>query len=140
MRVSSHRLAQTALIGLVAAMAAALLVSPVAAASPPGLYVAKNHSSDANPCSTSQPCLTIGHAVSVAAAGATIHVGNGTFAEQVSITQKLTLIGHDAIIDATGQTGGIQPLAGMGVVGYGPPIFGPGARGYGGPGFTEIGR
>lgn len=136
MRVSSHRLAQTALIGLVAAMAAALLVSPVAAASPPGLYVAKNHSSDANPCSTSQPCLTIGHAVSVAAAGATIHVGNGTYAEQVSITQKLTLIGDDAIIDATGQNGGIQPLAGMGVVGYGLLIFGPGASGSVVKGFT----
>jgi nitrous oxidase accessory protein NosD len=117
-------------------MAAALLVSPVAAASPPGLYVAKNHSSDANPCSTSQPCLTIGHAVSVAAAGATIHVGNGTYAEQVSITQKLTLIGDDAIIDATGQNGGIQPLAGMGVVGYGLLIFGPGASGSVVKGFT----
>ena len=136
MRVSPHRLAQSALIGLVAAMAAVLLAAPVAAASPPGLYVAKNHSSDANPCSTSQPCLTIGHAVSVAAAGATIHVGNGTYAEQVSITQQLTLIGDHTIIDATGQNGGIQPLAGKGVVGYGLLIFGPGASGSVVKGFT----
>ena len=136
MRVSPHRLAQSALTGLVAAVAAVLLAAPVAAASPPGLYVAKNHSSDANPCSTSQPCLTIGHAVSVAAAGATIHVGNGTYAEQVSITQQLTLIGDHTIIDATGQNGGIQPLAGMGVVGYGLLIFGPGASGSVVKGFT----
>ncbi|HEX7497146.1 MAG TPA: right-handed parallel beta-helix repeat-containing protein [Candidatus Limnocylindrales bacterium] len=136
MRVSPHRLAKSALIGLVAAMATVLLAAPVAAASPPGLYVAKNHSSDANPCSTSQPCLTIGHAVSVAAAGATIHVGNGTYAEQVSITQQLTLIGDHTIIDATGQNGGIQPLAGMGVVGYGLLIFGPGASGSVVKGFT----
>jgi len=135
-RVSPHRVAKSALIGLVAAMAAVLLAAPVAAASPPGLYVAKNHSSDANPCSTSQPCLTIGHAVSVAAAGATIHVGNGTYAEQVSITQQLTLIGDHTIIDATGQNGGIQPLAGMGVVGYGLLIFGPGASGSVVKGFT----
>jgi len=136
MRVSSHRLAQAALIGLVASMAAVLLVAPVAAASPPGLYVAKQHSSDANPCSSSQPCLTIGHAVSVAAAGATIHVDHGTYAEQVSISQQLTLIGDHAIIDATGQNGGIQPLAGMGVVGYGLLVFGPGASGSVVKGFT----
>jgi nitrous oxidase accessory protein NosD len=136
MRVSSHRLARAALMGLVVALAAVALVAPVAAASPPGLYVAKHHSSDANPCSSSQPCLTIGHAVSVAAAGATIHVGRGTYAEQVSITQKVTLISDHAVIDATGQNGGIQPLAGMGVVGYGLLIFGPGASGSVVKGFT----
>jgi nitrous oxidase accessory protein NosD len=136
MRVSSHRLARAALMGLVVALAAVALVAPVAAASPPGLYVAKHHSSDANPCSSSQPCLTIGHAVSVAAAGATIHVGRGTYAEQVSITQQVTLISDHAVIDATGQNGGIQPLAGMGVVGYGLLIFGPGASGSVVKGFT----
>src|SRR5450759_5861965 len=92
MRVSSHRLGRAALIGVVATMAASILAAPVAAASPPGLYVAKHHSSDANPCSSGQPCLTIGHAVSVATAGATIHVDQGMYAEQVSITQRLTLI------------------------------------------------
>jgi nitrous oxidase accessory protein NosD len=123
-------------MGLVAALATAVLVAPVAAATPPGLYVAKHHSSDSNPCSTSQPCLTIGHAISVAAAGATIHVARGTYAEQVSITQKVTLISDHAIIDATGQHGGIQPLAGMGVVGYGLLVFGPGASGSVVKGFT----
>jgi len=136
MRVSSHRLGRAALIGVVATMAASILAAPVAAASPPGLYVAKHHSSDANPCSSGQPCLTIGHAVSVATAGATIHVDQGMYAEQVSITQRLTLIGDDATIDATGQTGGIQPLAGMGVVGYGLLVFGPNASGSVVKGFT----
>ena len=136
MRVSSHRLARAAMMGLVAALATVVLVAPVAAASPPGLYVSKHHSSDSNPCSTSQPCLTIGHAVSVAAAGATIHVARGTYAEQVSITQQVTLISDHAIIDATGQHGGIQPLAGMGVVGYGLLVFGPGASGSVVKGFT----
>ena len=136
MKVSSHRLGRFALIGVVATMAAGILVAPVAAASPPGLYVAKTHSSDANPCSSSQPCLTIGHAVSVAMAGATIHVDEGMYAEQVSITQRLTLIGDHAVIDATGQQGGIQPLAGMGIVGYGLLVFGPNASGSVVKGFT----
>jgi nitrous oxidase accessory protein NosD len=136
MRVSSRKLGRVALIGVVVTMAASVLVAPVAAASPPGLYVAKTHSSDANPCSSSQPCLTISHAVSVAMAGATIHVDEGMYAEQVSITQRLTLIGDNAIIDATGQTGGIQPLAGMGIVGYGLLVFGPTASGSVVKGFT----
>ena len=136
MTVTSHRLGRAAMIGVTIAMAGALFAAPTAAASPPGLYVAKTHSSDANPCSSSKPCLTIGHAVSMAAAGATIHVSGGTYAEQVSITKKLTLVGDDATIDATGQKGGIQPLAGKGIVGYGLLVFGPGAGGTVVKGFT----
>jgi nitrous oxidase accessory protein NosD len=136
MIVSPHRLARAAAIGLAAALAASLLGAPLAAASSPGLYVSAHHGSDANPCSSSQPCLTIGHTVSVAAAGATIHVADGTYAEQVSITKMLTLIGNDATIDATGQNGGIPPLAGLGVVGYGLLVFGPDASGTVVKGFT----
>jgi len=117
-------------------MAAAVFVTPVAASSPTALYVSHEHGSDANPCTQSQPCLTIGHAVDVATAGATINVGEGTYAEQVSITKQLTLKGHDAVIDAAGQNGGIQPLAGQGVVGYGLLVFGPGATGSVVKGFT----
>ena len=136
MIVSSHRLARVAASGIAAAMAVTLLGAPVATAASPGLYVSAHHGSDANSCSRSQPCLTIGHAVSVAAAGAVIHVADGTYAEQVSITKQLTLVGDDATIDATGQNGGIQPLAGMGVVGYGILVFGPGAAGTVVEGFT----
>jgi nitrous oxidase accessory protein NosD len=131
-----HRLTRAATIGLAATLAAAFLAAPVAAASPAGLYVSHGHGSDANPCTHSQQCLTIGHAVAVAAPGATIHVDEGTYAEQVSITKKLILTGDDAVIDATGQTGGIQPLAGMGIVGYGLLVFGPGASGSVVKGFT----
>ena len=127
--VSLHRLTRVAASGVVAVMAVTMLAGPVAAASPDGLYVSKQHSSDANPCTHSQPCLTIGHAVGVAMPGATIHVDEGTYAEQVNVTKKLTLVGEHAVIDATGQTGGIQPLAGMGIVGYGVLVFGPGAAG-----------
>ena len=136
MTVTSRRLGRVAMVGLTIVMAGALFVAPTVAASPPGLYVSRAHGSDANPCSSSMPCQTIGHAVSMAAAGATIHVADGTYAEQVSITKKLTLVGDDAIIDATGQTGGIQPLAGKGIVGYGLLVFGPGASGTVVKGFT----
>lgn len=134
--VSSHRFARLAVGGLAAVMAVAMFAAPVAASSPSGLYVSHEHGSDANPCTHSQPCLTIGHAVAVATAGATIHVDEGTYAEQVSITKKLTLKGEDAVIDATGQKGGIQPLAGQGIVGYGLLVFGPGASGSVVKGFT----
>ena len=127
--VSLHRLTRVAASGVVAVMAVTMLAGPVAAASPDGLYVSKQHSSDANPCTQSQSCLTIGHAVGVAMPGATIHVDEGTYAEQVNVTKKLTLVGEHAVIDATGQTGGIQPLAGMGIVGYGVLVYGPGAAG-----------
>jgi nitrous oxidase accessory protein NosD len=136
MRVLSRRLARAGLIGLVVAMAGALFVSPVAAASPAGVYVAEVHGSDANPCSSSQPCLTIGHAVSVAVPGATVHVDLGTYHEQVSVTKRLTLVGNHTVVDATGQTGGIQPLAGMGIVGYGILVYGPAASGSAVKGFT----
>jgi nitrous oxidase accessory protein NosD len=131
-----HRLTRAAAIGLAATLAGALLATPVAAASPAALYVSHAHGSDANTCTQSQQCLTIGHAIAMAAPGATINVDEGTYAEQVSITKKVVLKGDDAMIDATGQTGGIQPLAGMGVVGYGLLVFGPGASGSVVKGFT----
>ena len=136
MIVSFHRLARLAVGGLAAAMAVTLLGAPVAAAASPGLYVSAHGGSDASSCSRSQPCLTIGHAVAVAAAGSVIYVADGTYAEQVSITKQLTLVGDEATIDATGQNGGIQPLAGMGIVGYGLLVFGPGAAGTVVEGFT----
>ena len=128
--------AMAAAVGLALALAVAPLAVPIAAASSPNLFVARHHSSDTNPCTAHKPCRTIGHAVDVAPPGATIHVGRGTYAEQVSITKRLTLKGVHAVIDATGQTGGIEPLASMGLVGYGVLVFGPGASGTTVRGFT----
>ena len=134
--VSSHRLARSAAAGLATILAAAMFVAPVAASSTGTLYVSSEHGNDVNTCSHDQPCLTIGHALAMAAPGATVRVDEGTYHEQVSITSRVTLEGEDAVIDATGQKGGIQPLAGMGVVGYGLLVFGPGARGSVVKGFT----
>jgi nitrous oxidase accessory protein NosD len=134
--ISPHRLTQAAVAGLAAVMAVAMFAAPIAASSPAGLYVSHEHGSDANPCTHSKPCLTIGHAVAVATAGATIYVDEGKYAEQVSITKRLTLKGEHAVIDATGQNGGIQLLAGQGIVGYGLLVFGPGASGSVVKGFT----
>ena len=134
--VSPRRIVRAVAVGLVATVAAVALAAPVAASSPAGVYVSHGHGSDANPCTSAQPCMTIGHAVTVAMPGATVHVDKGTYAEQVSITKKLTLVGDGAVIDATGQMSGIQPLAGLGVVGYGLLVFGPGAAGTAVKGFT----
>ena len=122
--------------GVLFGLLLALSVAGTSLAASSRLYVSREHGSDANPCSASMPCRTIGHAVDVAPAGATIHVDKGTYGEQVSITKSLTLEGENAVIDATGQTGGIQPLAGMGIVGYGLLVFGPGASGSVVDGFT----
>jgi len=71
------------------------------------LYVSPS-GNDANACAKAAPCKTIGHAVSVAGNGATVVVLSGTYAEQVTISKRLTLVGKGgATIDATGQTNGI---------------------------------
>jgi nitrous oxidase accessory protein NosD len=129
-RVVRHlpgRIARAALAGSVAAL---LAVGTVAAGQPhpQTLFVAPN-GSDSWPCSSTKPCATINHAIDVATPGSTIQVRKGTYDEQVIVTKKVRLIGHHATIDATGQTGGIEPLAGNGIVGYGVLIFGPGAAG-----------
>jgi parallel beta-helix repeat protein len=59
---------------------------------------------DAGGCTASSPCKTIGFAVGQANAGDVVSVGKGTYDESVSITKRLTLIGHDATIDAAGQS------------------------------------
>ncbi len=53
-------------------------------------------------------CFThIADAVSAAAAGDTVSVGPGTYAESVVITKSLSLVGSGATIDATGRMVGI---------------------------------
>jgi len=59
--------------------------------------------SDVGTCIGS-PCKTISYAVSQAAAGDVISVGRGTYRESVQVTKRLALVGHDATIDAAGQS------------------------------------
>jgi parallel beta-helix repeat protein len=58
---------------------------------------------DAGDCSAS-PCRTIGYAVAQANSGDAVSVGPGTYLESVNVTKRLSLVGHDATIDAAGQT------------------------------------
>ncbi len=58
---------------------------------------------DAGDCSAT-PCQTINYAVSQAGAGDVVSVASGTYLESVSISKRLRLVGHDATIDASGQS------------------------------------
>ena len=101
---------------LAAAVSIFALGAGQAAASGSTLYVSP-HGSDAGGCTHSNPCQTIGHAVSVAAAGDRIVVRHGTYAESVVLTKRLHLVGrHWPAVDATGQQNGIV-LAGAGASG-----------------------
>ncbi len=60
--------------------------------------------SDANPCTSGAPCLTVARAVSVASPGDTVVIGPGTFAGQVHIDRSLTVSGAGA-----GRTTLLQP-------------------------------
>jgi hypothetical protein len=80
------------------------------------LYVAPG-GSDGAACTKAAPCLTIGHAVDVASRGATVIVRAGTYAEQVTISKRLRLVGEGRpTIDATGKQNGVV-LSGRGAAG-----------------------
>lgn len=71
------------------------------------LYVSPS-GSDTAACTFSAPCKTIGHAVTVAGAGATIVVRPGTYAEQVTLSKRIYLVGKGhPTVDATGLQNGI---------------------------------
>ena len=80
----------------------ALVMTAAAGAAATTRYVSPT-GTDAGDC-TASPCGTITYAVGQANAGDTVSVASGTYAESVSVTKTLTLIGHDATIDAAGQT------------------------------------
>jgi parallel beta-helix repeat protein len=78
----------------VVAMATLVLGSGVAGASSRVLYVSTAGSNGGNSCQTkAQPCKTIDFALSVAPSGGTIKVEAGTYAEQVTITKPVTILG-----------------------------------------------
>ncbi len=74
--------------------------------------------SDVGDCTVS-PCRTINYAIGQASVGDSVSVGPGTYRETVIVMKRLSLVGHDAVVDATGQTA--QP--------NGFFISGPGAEG-----------
>lgn len=103
-------------VGCVTGIAALALGSGQALASASTLYVAPG-GSDAAGCTSSHPCRTISHAVSVASSGDRIVVRRGTYHEDVTVSKSLHLVGrHWPVVDALGQLNGIV-LAGPGTSG-----------------------
>jgi parallel beta-helix repeat protein len=80
----------------------ALMLTASAGAAGTTRYVSPT-GTDAGDC-TSVPCRTITYAVGRANAGDTVSVAAGRYAETVTLTKTLSLIGHDATIDAAGQS------------------------------------
>ncbi len=95
-------------VGAAVMCAAAAAMLPAAAqASAATLYVSPG-GNDAAACTSAHPCRTIGHAVSVASAGDRIVVRRGTYAESVTISETLHLVGrHQPTIDASGRQNGV---------------------------------
>jgi nitrous oxidase accessory protein NosD len=63
--------------------------------------------SDGGPCTAVAPCATIGYTLSIAPPGSRVTVLSGTYAETVTVTSPVSLIGRNATIDATGLDNGI---------------------------------
>jgi hypothetical protein len=80
----------------------ALTVSASAGAAGSTRYVSLT-GTDTGSC-TASPCRTIQYAVDQASAGDTVSVAAGVYQESVSVTKRLSIIGHGATIDATGQS------------------------------------
>jgi parallel beta-helix repeat protein len=80
----------------------ALTASASAGAAGSTRYVSPTGTDTGN-CTVS-PCRTIQYAVDQASAGNTVSVAAGVYHESVSVTKRLSIIGHGATIDATGQS------------------------------------
>ncbi len=111
-----HKGSRRVALALAAAVSVFALGAGQAAAAGSTLYVSPG-GTDAGSCTSSNPCKSIGHAVSVASAGDRIVVRHGTYAESVAVTKTLHLVGrHWPIVDANGEQNGIV-LAGAGASG-----------------------
>jgi parallel beta-helix repeat protein len=91
---------------LTAAAVLAVSGTTAAAAAAKTLYVAKS-GSDANACTKKAACATIGHAVGKAHKGDTVKVAAGTYAEMVTVSDNISLVGSGATIDAAGLPNGV---------------------------------
>jgi len=92
---------------LVCLLVGALTILPArpALALPTDRYVDPAGSDTSNDCSSSlSPCLTVAHAIVEAVDGDTIHIASGTYTENLSVTEDLTVSG--AGMDATILDGG----------------------------------
>lgn len=67
-----------------------------AAAAPAALYVSAGAGSDTNACTMAAPCATIGRAVALAAAGATVNVAAGYYTENLTLQNPVTILGAGA--------------------------------------------
>ncbi|MGH9305591.1 MAG: choice-of-anchor Q domain-containing protein [Acidimicrobiales bacterium] len=103
-----------ALVGATLGLGSLVLAAP-AGATPTTLYVATG-GSNSNPCTQSAPCLTIGHAASVASSGDTISVGPGTFAGVVLNQQDLTITGAPKGMTVVSATSGDTIVVNAGAV------------------------
>src|SRR5207244_7514984 len=94
---------------VVAAGAAALLAAAPALASGPTLYVSASAASDPSCAAASQanPFATVAAALACATDGATIQLGNGTFAGGFTIAKNVTLRGSGP---GTGVCGPYAPV------------------------------
>jgi nitrous oxidase accessory protein NosD len=98
------------------AIAAVALAAAPAWASAATLFVAPSGSNAAG-CTSTHPCRTITHAVSVASAGDRVVVRSGTYHEDVIVQKRVHLIGRNwPVVNAIGRLNGIV-LAGPGSVG-----------------------
>jgi hypothetical protein len=88
----------------IAGVAAAISGTPAAHAATTTWSVNAATGADSSTCgSSASPCKTIGQAVANAVAGDTVSVAAGTYAEQVTLAKRLTIIGPGIARDPSGR-------------------------------------
>jgi nitrous oxidase accessory protein NosD len=112
-RVRSIRLVKAGLTGTIALV---FFLSTAALAAAKTLYVSPKGKATAA-CTKAAPCKTIGQAVAKAAKRDTVSVAKGTYAEGVTITKDISVVGvGHPVVDAAGQGNGFL-ISGKGATG-----------------------